>query len=87
MVEDGAPARARVRPRHLDAQPLFSAGVAADPLLRPRLGQDGPVAFPNLHVAGDLLGGFDPARERTGLGVALVTGAVAAGHARAQAAS
>jgi len=78
---DGRPARASVHRRYLDLHPLFSAGVASDAQLRPVAGADGAVVAPNLFAAGDLLAGFDPARDRTGLGVALVTGVVAARHA------
>jgi anaerobic glycerol-3-phosphate dehydrogenase len=41
--------------------------------LRP-LGSDGLPRFANCFAAGDLLGSFDPARDRTGLGVALLSG-------------
>lgn len=81
---DGRPARASVRRRWLDLHPLFSAGVATDAQLRPVTG-DGATLAPNLFAAGDLLAGFDPARDRTGLGVALVTGVLAARHAAAAA--
>jgi glycerol-3-phosphate dehydrogenase subunit B len=83
---DGLCPRAAVRPRYLDAQPLFSAGVRVDARLRPLAtaepvpGRDGAV-LPGLFAAGDLLGGFDPSRQRTGLGVALVTGRRAAQQA------
>jgi len=88
---DGAAPRAVLRPRFLDAQPLFSAGVRVDARLRPRAAPEEPalpdgVVLPNLFAAGDLVGGFDPARERTGLGVALVTGHLA-GRGAAHAAS
>jgi glycerol-3-phosphate dehydrogenase subunit B len=78
---DGRPARASVRRRWLDLQPLFSAGVAVDARLRPLAAADGAPVLPNLFAAGDLLGGFDPSRERTGLGVALLSGVLAARHA------
>jgi len=78
---DGRPARASVRRRWLDLQPLFSAGVVVDGRLRPLSAPDGAPVLSNLFAAGDLLGGFDPARERTGLGVALQSGVTAARHA------
>jgi len=78
---DGRPARASVRRRYLDLHPLFAAGVSSDARLRPTTGADASPVAPNLFAAGDLLAGFDPARDRTGLGVALVTGVVAARHA------
>jgi glycerol-3-phosphate dehydrogenase subunit B len=80
---DGRPARASVRRRYLDLQPLFSAGVAVDGRLRPLSAPDGAPVLPNLFAAGDLVGGFDPSRERTGLGVALLSGVLAARHAAA----
>jgi glycerol-3-phosphate dehydrogenase subunit B len=78
---DGRPARASVRRRYLDLHPLFAAGVATDARLRPVSGAEKTPVAPNLFAAGDLLAGFDPARDRTGLGVALATGVVAARHA------
>ncbi len=78
---DGRPARQSLKRRYLDAQPLYSAGACVDGRLRALSAPAGEagarVVLPNLHVAGDLLGGFDPSRERTGLGVALVTGRLA----------
>ena len=82
---DGRPARASLRRRYLDAQPLFSAGVRTDARLRPLSTPGGNVLFPNVFVAGDLLGGFDPSRERTGLGVALLSGVLAARSALTEA--
>jgi glycerol-3-phosphate dehydrogenase subunit B len=70
---DGAPARRLVRPDYEAEQPLFAAGVRTDARLRP-LGADGTPLLANAFAAGELLGGFDPARERDGLGVALLTG-------------
>jgi glycerol-3-phosphate dehydrogenase subunit B len=70
---DGTQARRLVRPSPDDAQSLFSSGVRTDARLRP-LAADGEAACENVFAAGDLLGGFDPACERTGLGVALLSG-------------
>ena len=75
---DGRPARAALRRRYLDAHPLFSAGVAIDARLRPVSFPGTAAVLTNLFAAGDRLTGFDPARDRTGLGVALVTGVLAA---------
>jgi glycerol-3-phosphate dehydrogenase subunit B len=75
---DGIPARRSVRKGYANPQPLYAAGVGADARLRP-LEADGSPACDRLFAAGDLLGGFDPARERTGLGVAMATGLRAAG--------
>jgi glycerol-3-phosphate dehydrogenase subunit B len=69
---DGVSPRRLVRRDYEGEQPLFAAGVGTDTRLRPRCADGAPLA--NVFAAGDLLGGFDPARDRTGLGVALLTG-------------
>jgi glycerol-3-phosphate dehydrogenase subunit B len=69
---DGIAPRRLVRRDYEGEQPLFAAGVRTDARLRPLAADGAPLA--NVFAAGDLLGGFDPARERTGLGVALLTG-------------
>ena len=74
---DGIPARRSARKGYGNEQPLFSAGVRTDRRMRP-LGAQGRPHHPRLFAAGDLLGGFDPGRERTGLGVALLSGIHAA---------
>jgi glycerol-3-phosphate dehydrogenase subunit B len=74
---DGLAARRLVGPSPEGPQGLFSLGVRTDSCLRP-LGSDGAPLFENLFAAGDLVGGFDSAVERTGLGVALLTGLRAA---------
>jgi len=70
---DGLSARQLVRDDYEGEQPLFGSGVRTDMRLRP-LGSDGLPRFTNCFAAGDLLGSFDPARDRTGLGVALLSG-------------
>ena len=70
---DGLAARRLVRRDYEGEQPLFAAGVRTDTRLRP-LDADGAPRFANCFAAGDLLGSFDPARDRTGLGVALLSG-------------
>jgi glycerol-3-phosphate dehydrogenase subunit B len=70
---DGLAPHRLVRRDYEGEQPLFAAGVRTDTRLRP-LGADGAPRFANLFAAGDLLGAFDPARDRTGLGVALLSG-------------
>ena len=70
---DGFAARQLVRRDYEGEQPLFGTGVRTDMRLRP-LGPDGLPRFANCFAAGDLLGSFDPARDRTGLGVALLSG-------------
>jgi glycerol-3-phosphate dehydrogenase subunit B len=70
---DGLAARQLVRRDYEGEQPLFGTGVRTDMRLRP-LGAEGLPRFANCFAAGDLLGSFDPARDRTGLGVALLSG-------------
>ena len=70
---DGLAPRRLVRRDYEGEQPLFAAGARTDARLRP-LGPDGTVPLANAFAAGDLLGSFDPARDRTGLGVALLSG-------------
>jgi len=70
---DGIPAHRSARKGYGNEQPLFSAGLRTDRRLRP-LAAHGRPRHARLFAAGDLLGGFDPGRERTGLGVALLSG-------------
>ncbi len=74
---DGIPPHRSVRKGYATWQPLYTAGVRVDAALQP-LAPGGEPAAERVFCAGDLIGGFDPARERTGLGVALLTGLVAA---------
>lgn len=69
---DGIPAHRSVRKGYGNPQPLYAAGVSVDAELR-------PASAPGraLWAAGEWIGGFDPARERTGLGTALITGLAA----------
>lgn len=76
----GRPAREATRPDYFAPQPLFRAGVSCDAKLRPQ-GPGGRLHSTRLFVAGDLLAGFDPAADRSGHGVALLSGMAAAGHA------
>lgn len=63
------------RPEWLDArgQPLGSAGVATDRLLRP-LSSGGAAELENVFLAGRILAGHDPIMEKCGNGVAIATG-------------
>lgn len=63
-------------------QAAFRAGVRIDRTLRP-VGADGRVALANLFAAGAVIEGYDPASDKTGLGVAIFTGYLA-GEAAAQ---
>ena len=77
---DGIPAHRSVRKGYATWQPLYTAGVRVDDQLRP-LTPRGEPAAERVFCAGELIGGFDPARERTGMGVALLTGLAAAERA------
>jgi glycerol-3-phosphate dehydrogenase subunit B len=77
---DGIPAHRSVRKGYATWQPLYTAGVRVDEQLRP-LTPRGEPAAERLFCAGELIGGFDPARERTGMGVALLTALAAAERA------
>jgi glycerol-3-phosphate dehydrogenase subunit B len=65
-------------------QVAFRAGVRIDEALRP-LGADGGPASKTLFAAGSVIRGYDPASDKTGLGVAIFTGYLA-GEAAAAAA-
>ena len=60
-----------------DSHPIFQAGVAVNNLFRPCDETGQPVAD-NVHLAGSILTGYDYAREKSGNGVAVVTGYQAA---------
>ena len=57
-------------------QPAFRAGVRIDERLQP-LGHDGRPVLPGLFAAGAVVQGYDPATDKTGLGVAIFTGYLA----------
>lgn len=59
-----------------DAQPAFRAGVRTDARLRP-LGAEGELVAKNVFAAGAVISGYDPAADKTGLGVAIFTGYLA----------
>jgi len=65
-------------------QVAFHAGVRIDEALRP-VRADGVPASPSLFAAGSVIRGYDPASDKTGLGVAVFTGYLA-GEAAAAAA-
>jgi glycerol-3-phosphate dehydrogenase subunit B len=60
----------------LGEQMAFRAGVKIDGSLRPLAG-DGKPFHPRLFAAGSVIGGYDPAVDKTGLGVAIFTGYLA----------
>lgn len=56
-----------------DGQEVFRAGIRIDRELR-ALGPTGRPVSNNLFAAGSVIGGYDPASDKTGLGVAILTG-------------
>jgi glycerol-3-phosphate dehydrogenase subunit B len=63
-------------PKLLGEHTAIRAGVKIDDSLRP-LGADGEPFHPRLFAAGSVIGGYDPALDKTGLGVAIFTGYLA----------
>jgi glycerol-3-phosphate dehydrogenase subunit B len=64
-------------PGFFDEHPMDLAGVAVDERLRPT-GPDGVPVYENVHAAGAIIGGARPWREKSGDGISLVTGYMAA---------
>lgn len=58
-------------------QEVFMAGISVDRTLRP-LDANGQVTYVNLHAAGRILAGSDPAIERSSFGLSLLSGHLAA---------
>ncbi len=54
-------------------QPVYSCGLTVDPYFRP-VGEDGLEWASNLFAAGSILAGYDYSSEKSGLGVAAVSG-------------
>jgi len=76
-VSGPSPYEPQFLPRYLDEHPMATAGLRVDPLLRP-LAHGEPV-YPNLYAAGAVIGGARPVREKSGDGISLSTGYLAAG--------
>jgi len=72
---DGTPP---FRPRYLDEHPMSAAGLQVDSRLRPA-GPDGEPVLENVLAAGAVIGGARPWREKSGDGISLSTGYLAAG--------
>ena len=71
VPEPGSP---RFEPRYFAAHPIARAGVAVDGRLRP-VGVDG---FDNVLITGATLAGAEPWKEKSGDGLSLSTGYMAA---------
>jgi glycerol-3-phosphate dehydrogenase subunit B len=76
----GIPARGeeRFRPRYFGDHPMGRAGVPVDGEQRP-VNAGGARAFENVLVAGATLAGAEPWREKSGEGISIATGHLAAG--------
>lgn len=72
-----APGEPRVEPDYFAAHPLSPVGVAVDARLRPVNG-DGEPVLENVLVAGATLAGAVPWKEKSGDGISLATGHMAA---------
>jgi glycerol-3-phosphate dehydrogenase subunit B len=60
--------------------PLFGSGLSVDPQFRPITGAEVHAAE-NLYAAGSVLAGYNYPAEKSGLGVAIVTGYMASRNA------
>jgi glycerol-3-phosphate dehydrogenase subunit B len=65
-------------PGYLDEHPMGTVGLRVDARLRP-VGEDGEPVHPNVLAAGAIIGGARPWREKSGDGISLSTGYLAAG--------
>lgn len=66
------PAGQQHRTSLFDKHPMFSAGIAVSERLQP-CNAAGQVLFTNVHIAGNLLAGYDYCQEKSGNGVAVVS--------------
>jgi glycerol-3-phosphate dehydrogenase subunit B len=64
-------------PGFLRDHPMDTAGLRVDASLRP-VGPDGEPVYPNVYAAGAVIGGARPWREKSGEGISLSTGYLAA---------
>ncbi len=64
-------------PGYLSDHPMDTAGLRVDHTLRP-VGPDGEPVYPNAYAAGAVIGGARPWREKSGDGISLSTGYLAA---------
>jgi glycerol-3-phosphate dehydrogenase subunit B len=73
-----APGEPAFLPGYLGEHPMDTVGLRVDMRLRP-VGRDGAPVHPNVLAAGAVIGGARPWREKSGDGISLSTGYVAAG--------
>jgi glycerol-3-phosphate dehydrogenase subunit B len=71
------PDQAGFDPSYLGEHPMETAGLRVDSTLRP-VGPDGEPVYQNVYAAGAVIGGARPWREKSGDGISLSTGYLAA---------
>ena len=76
-VHAPGPGEAGFLPGYLGDHPMETAGLRVDGALRP-VGPDGEPVYPNVYAAGAVIGGARPWREKSGDGISLSTGYLAA---------
>ncbi len=76
-VRAPGPGEAAFLPGYWDDHPMDLAGLRVDGSLRP-VGPDGEPVYPNVFAAGAVIGGARPWREKSGDGISLSTGYLAA---------
>ncbi len=76
-VHAPGPGEAGFLPGYLSDHPMETAGLRVDSSLRP-VGPDGEPVYPNVYAAGAVIGGARPWREKSGNGISLSTGYLAA---------
>jgi glycerol-3-phosphate dehydrogenase subunit B len=76
-VRAPGPGEAAFLPGYWDDHPMDLAGLRVDGSLRP-VGPGGEPAYPNVFAAGAVIGGARPWREKSGDGISLSTGYLAA---------
>jgi glycerol-3-phosphate dehydrogenase subunit B len=76
-VHAPGPDQAGFLPGYLSEHPMETAGLRVDATLRP-VGPDGDPVYPNVYAAGAVIGGARPWREKSGDGISLSTGYLAA---------
>ncbi|HYB46276.1 MAG TPA: glycerol-3-phosphate dehydrogenase subunit GlpB [Streptosporangiaceae bacterium] len=76
-VQAPGPDQAGFGPGYLGDHPMETAGLRVDGSLRP-VGPDGEPVYENVYAAGAVIGGARPWREKSGDGISLSTGYLAA---------
>ena len=76
-VQAPGPGEVAFLPGYHDEHPMETAGLRVDSSLRP-VGPDGEPVYPNVYAAGAVIGGARPWREKSGNGIGLSTGYLAA---------